>query len=415
MATDKSTMESETQRIAAAVDLVTFARSLGYAVDASKSREKLTAADIKAGGAIMEKAGFEIIIRVEIGGDRQMWWNRDCGQWGDAFALYQHEFPGTRFQDAKVFVNRFAGSPENLEAVQRLPSREGRQREAEQRAEDLRQATEEARRHLGLMGRKDRYLEAERGIMPAVLAETRWKSNRYGSAVFPHHNAQGEVCGYEYRGVQRTGDDEKQFKGFSKDTQKGVYVANPQCREPGAICFSEGGVDTLSVYQLTAPEDRQRIKFLGTAGEPGPNTQEAVAAVIEKYGTRRFLLAYDNDQGGDKLTADRRAWLLERYPDAQIEDVREQLGMQRGEDPNKVVLRLREYEVQRRQAEPEQAANPTPAPTAAERPAPVPALPAVTSRESDELAKPSWTPAPVSQEPEQHQEHDRDNDFDMEL
>lgn len=367
MSTDKLTMESETQRIAAAVDLVAFARSLGYEVDASKSQEKLAAADTKAGGAIMEKAGFEIIIRVKAGGDRLMWWNRDSGQWGDAFALYQHEYPGTRFRDAKAAVNRFAGSPENLGAVQHLLSRDDRQRQAEQRPEDLRRATEEARHQYSLMGRRDRYLEAERGISPEVLANTRWKSNIYGSAVFAHHDAQGEVCGYEYRGVQRSGDEEKQFKGFSKDTQKGVYVANPQCREPLAICFSESGVDTLSVYQLTALQDRQHIKFLGTAGEPGPNAQKAVSAVIEKYGTRRFLLAYDNDQGGDKLTGDRCAWLLERYPDAQIEDVRAQLGMQRGEDPNQVVLRLREAEIQRRRQR-EQAAQPTAAPTAGERP-----------------------------------------------
>lgn len=410
MATDKTTMEGETQRIAASVDLVAFARSLGYEANTEKTLEKLTSADIKAGGAIMDKGGFEIIVRVESGGDRQMWWNRDSGQWGDAFALYQREYPGTGFRDAKTAVNRFAGSPENLEAVQRLPSKEDRQRQAEQRPEDLRRATEKARRDLGLMGRRDRYLEAERGITPEVLAETRWKSNRYGSAVFPHHNAQGDVCGYEYRGVQRTGDVEKEFKGFPKDTLKGVYVANPQCCEPRAICFSEGGVDTLSVYQLTAPEDRQHIKFLGTAGEPGPNTQEAVAAVIEKYGTRQFLLAYDNDQGGDKLTADRRAWLLERYPDAQIEDVREQLGMQRGEDPNQVVLRLREAEIQRRQAKEEKEAQPTPAPTAAERPAPVPAPPADKhgAEPEQEPAKPSWSPAPVPvpQQPEQDQEND---------
>lgn len=60
MATDKSTMESETQRIAAAVDLVAFARSLGYETNISKTREKLMAADIKAGGAIMERSGYEI-------------------------------------------------------------------------------------------------------------------------------------------------------------------------------------------------------------------------------------------------------------------------------------------------------------------------------------------------------------------
>lgn len=410
MATDKKTMEDETQRIAAAVDLVAFARSLGYEVDASKSREKLTSADIKAGGAIMHKAGFEIIIRVKAGGDRLMWWNRDSGQWGDAFALHQHEYPGTRFRDAKAAVNRFAGSPENLEAVQRLPSKEDCQRQAEQRPEDLRRATEEARHQLSLMGRRDRYLEAERGISREVLAETRWKSNIYGSAVFPHHNASGEICGYEYRGVQRT----KQFKGFTTDTEKGVYVANPQCREPQAICFSESGVDTLSVYQLTAKQDRLRIKFVGTAGEPGQNAQDAVEAVIEKNGTRRFLLAYDNDTGGDHHTAKRRAWLLERYPDAQIEDVREQLGMQRGEDPNQVVLRLREAEIQRRQAEQEQAAHPTLAPTAGERPTPVPAPAAEESREAPEpeQQKPAWTPAPVPQhQPEQYQ----DNDLDMEM
>ncbi len=58
---------------------------------------------------------------------------------------------------------------------------------------------------------------------------------------------------------------------------------------------------------------------------------------------------------------------FKRYPDAQIEDVRAQLGMQRGEDPNQVVLRLREAEIQRRRQR-EQAAQPTAAPTAGERP-----------------------------------------------
>jgi len=398
--TDKQIMERETQRIAAAVDLVAFARALGYETNIAKTREKLTAADIKAGGAIMERSGYEIIIRVDAGGDRQMWWNRDSGRWGDVFALYQYEHPGTRFRDAKVAVNSFAGSPENLQAAQRLPSQEDRQRLAEQRPEDLRRATEEARRHLGLMGRNDRYLEIERGISPEVLAETRWKSNRYGSAVFPHHNAQGEVCGYEYRGVQRSGAEEKQFKGFARGAQKGVYVANPQCQEPRAICFSEGGIDTLSVYQLTAPEDRQQIKFLGTAGEPGPNTQDAVAAVIEKYGTRHFLLAYDNDLGGDKLSTDRHAWLLERYPDAQIVDVREQLGMQRGEDPNQVLLRLREAEIQRRQTDQERADQPNPALTAGEPPALVPAPSAGAPRE-----------VPAQAQPEQQQDYDFDMDF----
>lgn len=439
MPTDKSTMEGETQRIAAQVDLAVFARSLGYRdayvweknskgnrireTTTRKADVELSKNDREKGGAILEKGGFEIFIRFDSDAksgkaDRPMWWNRDSGEWGDAFALYQREHPGSRFRDAKAAVNRFARSPENLEAVQHLPSQADRQRKAEQRPEDLRRATDKARRDLGLMGRHDRYLEAERGITPEVLAEARWKSNRYGSAVFPHHNAHGEVCGYEYRGVQRTGDDEKQFKGFSKGTQKGVYVANPQCREPRAICFSEGGVDTLSVYQLTAPDDRQHIKFLGTAGEPGPNTQEAVAAVIEKYGTRRFLLAYDNDQGGDKLTGDRRAWLLERYPEAQIEDIREQLGMQRGEDPNQVVLRLREAEIQRRQADQKEAVQPTSAPSAGERPAPVPALPAEKpgAEPEQEQAKPSgpsWTPAPAPQQPEQ-QEHDYDHNNGME-
>jgi hypothetical protein len=168
------------------------------------------------------------------------------------------------------------------------------------------------------------YLES-RGISPEVLAATRWKTNVYGSACFPHYDADRNFSGYEYRGFdykdKATGED-RQAKGFSTDTEKGIYIANRECANPTEIRFSEGGVDTLSTYQLATSEERQRILFVGTTGEPGSKTEAAIIALAERHNISRFSLAYDRDQGGDNLTAKRAARLAERFPDSEIEDVR---------------------------------------------------------------------------------------------
>lgn len=274
------------------------------------------------------------------------WQERHSAQNGDIFKLHM-EVKGGSFAEAKQAVADFHGVGVTVTKEQLAESTQRTMTELKTDALDrqakIEAGTVKAQRSFGLMSRANAsYLES-RGISPEVLAQTRWKTNIYGSACFPHHDADRNFSGYEYRGFDykdKATGEKREAKGFSRDTEKGIYIANRDCANPTEIRFSEGGVDVLSAYQLATPEERQRILFIGTTGEPGPKTEEAIAALAERHNIRRFSMAYDRDQGGDNLTAKRAARLAERFPDAQIEDVRERIGLQLGEDPNQLVQRL---------------------------------------------------------------------------
>lgn len=391
------------------VDLIKFAGDLGYAVDEKKTKVKYNSSQISSGEAAVMTHGASQIDVFKGANGEWAWYDRKAGHGGDVFKLYQHEKPNATFAEAKQAV--LAGQPQISER-----DREERDRRAEfeakekqaKRAEEIRAGTAKAVKELGLMGRRDtRYLE-DRGISREILAETRWKTNIYGSAVFPHVDADRNVCGYEYRGYEyldKKTDEIKEAKGFTTDTNKGIYIANGRCANPTEIRFCESGVDTLSVYQLATPEERQRILFVGTTGETGPNTEAAIKALIERNNIQEFSLAYDRDEGGEMLTAKREDRLRKAFPDAQIRDVREELGMLPKEDPNDLLRRL--------QAERNQAAERTQARAEEDRTQPTPAREAEQAKSAPEhKAKPEQKPEPA-QQPEPEQTHDQYQDRGM--
>lgn len=333
---DKAADAREIAAMKLDVDLTEYAAHLGMEYDKQASYK---------GHAVFRHGGgkFDIYQAVD---DNWIWHDRHAGKSGDIFKLFQ-EIRGGSFSQAKDDVRAFQGgvlpslgkSSEEQVRIDRARDEARHQKERE-RQEVIASSTKDHYRTFGFMGRRDIYLSQERGISSKVLAETRWRTSKHGSAVFPHIDGEGKFCGYEYRGAQMIDGELRQFKGFTTDTEKGIYLANPHCVSPTEIRFSEGGVDTLSTYQLATPEERQRVLFVGTTGEPGEKTQKAIIALAERYNIRRFSMAYDRDQGGDHHTAKRTAHLAERIPDAQIDDVRERIGLQIGEDPNQAVQRL---------------------------------------------------------------------------
>ena len=385
-------------------DLPAYAERLGMKLDKDASYK----------GHQVFRNGSEKIDTYRAPDGTWRWHERHSRENGDIFALHSR-ITGESFAKAKEAVAEFEGSARNMTPTQLNESTQ--QAKADQVAESIdRQAeieagTQKARHVLGLMGRRDtRYLE-ERGISREVLAETRWKTNLHGSAVFPHYDADRNLCGYEYRGYdyqdKETGET-KQAKGFSRDTEKGIYIANGRCPNPTEIRFCEGGVDTLSAYQLATPAERQRILFVGTTGETGPNTEAAIKALAERNNIQKFSLAYDRDEGGEGHTAKREERLRKAFPDAQIRDVREELGMREKEDPNDLLRRL--------QAERNQSAERTQDRTEANRTQdaqPTPARVADQSKPAAEhQAKPEPKPEPAQQaEPEQT--HDQYQDRGM--
>jgi len=341
---DKKADARDIQDAKREVDLIKFAGELGYKVDDKKTKVKYSPDQILNGeAAVMVNGASQIDVFKGKNGE-WAWYDRKAAEGGDVFKLYQHENPTASFVQAKeaVLGDLIPLSDSDRAERKRLAAVKEKEKQ-EKREADIKAGTQEAQRTFGLMSRGSAsYLES-RGISPEVLAATRWKTNIYGSACFPHYDADRNFSGYEYRGFDykdKTTGEDRQAKGFSTDTEKGIYIANRDCANPTEIRFSEGGVDTLSTYQLATSEERQRILFVGTTGEPGSKTEAAIIALAERHNISRFSLAYDRDQGGDNLTAKRAARLAERFPDSEIEDVRERIGLQLGEDPNQLVQRL---------------------------------------------------------------------------
>ncbi|WP_301154423.1 AAA family ATPase [Metapseudomonas otitidis] len=341
---DKKADARDIQDAKREVDLIKFAGELGYKVDDKKTKVKYSPDQILNGeAAVMVNGASQIDVFKGKNGE-WAWYDRKAAEGGDIFKLYQHENPTASFVQAKeaVLGDLIPLSDSDRAERKRLAAVKEKEKQ-EKREADIKAGTQEAQRTFGLMSRGSAsYLES-RGISPEVLAATRWKTNIYGSACFPHYDADRNFSGYEYRGFDykdKATGEKRQAKGFSSNTEKGIYIANRDCANPTEIRFSEGGVDVLSAYQLATSEERQRILFVGTTGEPGSKTEAAIIALAERHNISRFSLAYDRDQGGDSLTAKRTARLAERFPDAQIEDVRERIGLQIGEDPNQLVQRL---------------------------------------------------------------------------
>ncbi|MBK5342657.1 AAA family ATPase [Pseudomonas sp. TH49] len=340
---DKASDAREVAAMKRDVDLTDYAAHLGMEYDKKASYK---------GHAVFRHASGKYDI-YQAADDNWVWHDRHSGKSGDIFKLYQ-EVSGGTFIQAKDDIRAFQGgvlpslgkSAEEQARIDRARE-ESRQRKERERLETIATSTENHYRTFGFMSRRDSYLSQERGISSEVLAETRWRTSRHGSAVFPHIDANAKFCGYEYRGAQVINGERREYKGFTTETEKGVYLANPKCANPTEIRFSEGGVDTLSTYQLASPEERQRILFIGTTGEPGPNTEAAIIALAERYKIQRFSLAYDRDQGGDSLTVKRHARLVSQFAGVQIEDVRERIGLQLGEDPNEALKRIEAMSAQR--------------------------------------------------------------------
>ncbi len=347
--TDKISAQRQTEELKSRVDLVAYAQHLGYTIDKSESDSRHIAMRGFSEGGVKAKIG------IYVGKDgSQAWTDRYSKKGGDLFKLKQFT-DGCDFKTAKDDVRAYDNSPPPPQPQSESTPKLKAELPAEKAAR-IEQGTAKAQREFGFMSRRDtRYLES-RGISREVLAETRWKTNSYGTACFPHYDDKKEICGYERRGFDYTpkeGVEPKKMKGFTTDTEKGFYIANGRCEKPSEIRFCESGVEALSAYQLATPVERQSVMFVSTAGETGDSTEKSIKALAERNNIQKFSILYNQDQGGNNLTAKRTARLAEQFPNAQITDLRDSVGLQKGEDMNTLLNRLN----REAQATPEQASK----------------------------------------------------------
>jgi hypothetical protein len=143
------------------------------------------------------------------------------------------------------------------------------------------------------------YLES-RKIPAALLASRRFTgrihTDAYGAAVFAHEDENG-VCGYELKNHR--------FTGFSAGGVKGLWESH-QFPEDAALIVCESAIDALSHAALFPNEG---ARYLSTAGAWSPQTAPLLRRAAEGVPRGEIVLAFDNDDAGEKYDADARAAL----------------------------------------------------------------------------------------------------------
>jgi hypothetical protein len=135
-----------------------------------------------------------------------------------------------------------------------------------------------------------------RGIRPETLSSARFRGtfrvDARGNVLFPHHDGEG-LCGFESKNHQWT--------SFASGGVKALWMSRTEATDTKLVLV-ESAIDALSYYQLR-PEPSTR--FASTAGELRRDGQLALirraVEALPPGGT--VTLAFDDDEGGKKLTA----------------------------------------------------------------------------------------------------------------
>jgi len=277
------------------INLSEFAASRGYALDRRESSRN---------SAVMRHPNGDkiIIAKNEASGDWMYFSVRDDRDNGTIIDFVQH-LDGVSLGRLRQILRSWMGSPrpagiqlsmfvKDLEAVSR------------DRATVV-AVWERAKNCFALP-----YL-ASRGIGPNVLMLPRFSGRvrvegKHSNVLFGHYD-KGGLCGYEIKN--------KGFTGFAPGGIKGLWYSQalPADRQ---LVLTESGIDALS-YHILHP-DEQWTRYMSTGGELNPQQPALLRGAMEKLPPGAIvLLAFDNDEGGDKIAAEVQAiapagWELRR-------------------------------------------------------------------------------------------------------
>lgn len=141
---------------------------------------------------------------------------------------------------------------------------------------------------------KCRYLEEERCIPLEIIQDEifrdRIRVDERRNSVFPHFSKTG-LCGFELKN--------RGFTGFSPGGVKGLACSRPQ-PDDNQMVVCETAIDMLSYAALKGTQGR---RFFSTAGQISPMQAECLRSAAEKMPhSATIILAFDNDEGGHKLS-----------------------------------------------------------------------------------------------------------------
>ncbi|MEL7088681.1 MAG: DUF3991 domain-containing protein, partial [Planctomycetota bacterium] len=145
------------------------------------------------------------------------------------------------------------------------------------------------------------YLNRQRGLPPALLAQERFRGrvaiDGRGNALFPHYGQDKQLVGFE---IKNDG-----FTGYSPGGQKGLWIT-PGTEQDRRLVIAETAIDSLSYCQIF---DDGHARYASIAGQMNPHQpgllHRAIRAMPPAPGSEpsEIVLAVDHDDGGQTIAS----------------------------------------------------------------------------------------------------------------
>lgn len=274
--------DAELERFKTGVNLSEFAAARGYALDRRESSRN---------SAVMRHPdGDKIVIARHEGGAWVYFSVRDGGDNGTVIDFLQHRDGGS-LGDVRKTLRAWSGSPRpsvpEIAFVRDLFPL-SRDRAA------VMAAWERARATLALP-----YLTS-RGLGPDVLGLPIFaggvRVDERNNALFPHYDREG-LCGFEIKN--------RDFTGFAAGGIKGLWYSQAKTTD-ARLVLTESAIDAMSFHVL---QGDTWTRYMSTGGSLNPQQPALIRGAMEKLPPGGVvLLAFDADEGGEKLAEEVQAF-----------------------------------------------------------------------------------------------------------
>lgn len=138
------------------------------------------------------------------------------------------------------------------------------------------------------------YLTTTRGIPASLIVSRRFagciRSDDRGAALFGHHDDEG-LCGFEIKNHR--------FTGFAGGGIKGLWCSAALDGDTQLV-IAETAIDALSHAALRGFEHSRYVSIAGAMNPTQPGLLKK--AMADMPAGARIVIAFDNDEAGDRLT-----------------------------------------------------------------------------------------------------------------
>jgi len=275
--------DTEIEAFKQSIDLRSYAEAHGFVEDRRASSASCS-------GLRNETTGEKILVFMGQGDHWLFQAVRPHGLTGSIVDLDQH-FHGGTLGDVRKRLRPWVDGLANAPAPP--PSRPKRLEPVTLDLEAVRTSLSAAQSVYGLDG-VHAYLNQQRGLTPALLAQERFRGrvliDHYGNAVFPHVNADKQICGAELKNTS--------FNGFTKASSKGIWLSAGRDSDQRLV-VAEASIDALSYAQLF---DDGKTRYASIGGQLSPQQPGILHKVFRALPPgSEIVLAFDHDDGGRSL------------------------------------------------------------------------------------------------------------------